>query len=195
VNRQLVHLGDAGVGVNRQLVHLGNAGVGVNRQLVHLGNAGKGQCENSLEAITKWMVALSGRLRLVRVCCGDWERICGESPTEKLGLTGVFLDPPYSAEAERDGSLYAAEDLTVAHDVRRWCLERGESPLLRIALCGYEGEGHEELVKHGWTVESWKTSGGYSNQGSQGRLNAARERIWYSPACIGAKEPAQTSMF
>jgi hypothetical protein len=140
------------------------------------------------------MVALSDRLRLVRVCCGDWERVCGESPTEKLGLTGVFLDPPYSAEAERCGSLYTVEDLTVAHDVRRWCLERGDSPLMRIALCGYEGEGHEELEAAGWSVHSWQTAGGYSSQGCVADVNRKRERIWFSLACL-TKEKPQLKMF
>jgi hypothetical protein len=135
------------------------------------------------------MLALSDRLRLVRVCCGDWERVCGPSPTEKLGLTGVFLDPPYSAEAGRDENIYAEEDLTVAHDVRRWCLERGDSPLMMIALCGYEGEGHEELARAGWSVHSWQTAGGYSSQESVGDVNRKRERIYFSPACLATETP------
>ncbi len=175
-----------------QLVHLGNAGRGVNRKLVHLGDAGRGQCQDSFEGILSWMLALADRLRLVRVCCGDWERVCGPAPTEKLGLTGVFLDPPYSAEAGRDETIYAEEDLTVAHDVRRWCLERGGSPLMRICLAGYEGEGHEELERAGWTMEAWKAKGGYSSQGSTAENNCTRERLWFSPACLG---PAQNQLF
>jgi hypothetical protein len=98
--------------------------------------------EASEPAIYEWMLALADRLRRVRVCCGDWKRVLGPSATEKIGVTGVFLDPPYSAEADRDPSIYSQEDLDVAHRVREWALEHGDNPKLRIALCGYEGE-HE----------------------------------------------------
>ena len=181
VNRQLVHLGDAGQGVNRQRVHLGRS-QGVNRPLVHLGNAGQG-VNRQLAGIYGWMQALADRLARVRVCCGDWSRVCGDSPTVKQGLTAVFLDPPYSGEAGRHNELYDKEDLTVAHDVREWCLERGGDKLLRIALCGYEGE-HEALEAAGWAVLEWKAAGGYGSQGSRGSLNAKRERVWFNKSCI-----------
>jgi hypothetical protein len=110
--------------------------------------------------------------------------VCGPTPTVKQGLTGVFLDPPYSQE-ERDGELYAIET-PVAADVRAWCLENGGNRDLRIALCGYAGEGHEELERHGWDVHEWKARGGYGSQGTgtDGRANSKRERIWFSPACV-----------
>ena len=164
----------------RQLPHLGNAGQGINRQLPHLGDAG--------QAILDQFESLSERLRGVRVASGDWTRVLGDSPTVKLGMTGVFLDPPYSAEAER-ADLYRMEDLTVAHDVRAWCIEHGGNPLLRIALCGYEGEGHDNLVERGWTVEAWKARGGYAAQSQQhDNPNARRERIWFSPACLNKQQ-------
>jgi hypothetical protein len=197
VNRQLVHLGDAGQGVNRQLVHLGDAGQGVNRQLVHLGDAGPNKILRDGVNVYSWMQALADRLARVRVCCGDWSRVCGETPTTKQGLTAVFLDPPYSGEAGRTNELYAKEDLSVAHDVRQWCLERGGDKLMRIALCGYEGE-HEALEASGWSVLAWKTSGGYgsqSSQGSQGSQNAKRERVWFSPNCIAANRLRQEVLF
>jgi hypothetical protein len=136
------------------------------------------------------MLALADRLRGVRVCCGDWLRVCGsESTTTTHGITGVFLDPPYSAEAGRNNDIYRCEDGSVAHRVREWCLERGPDPQMRIILCGYEGEGHEELERAGWRVEAWKASGGYANQNSDddsaGKINAKRERLWYSPHCFG----------
>ncbi len=174
--------------VDGQLVHLGDAGQGVNRQLVHLGDAGRGgQCEVSRAALVAWMQALADRLRLVRVCCGDWERVCGPTPTEHLGLTGVFFDPPYSSEADRDMNLYRKESGDVAHRVRAWCLERGNSPKMRIALCGYAGEGHEPLSDAGWVAVPWSTAGGYACQGSKADVNRHREVIWFSPACLGSK--------
>jgi len=127
------------------------------------------------------MQQLSDRLRRVRVCCGDWSRVCGPTVTAEHGMTGVLLDPPYSAEADRDGDLYAVEDLSIAHDVRAWCIEQQDNPLMRIALCGYEGE--HELP--GWTEIPWKAHGGYgAGKGGRGDDNKHRERIWFSPACL-----------
>ena len=175
-SRKRPHLGDAGRGVNRKLPHLGDAGMGVNRQLPHLGDAGRG------DAIFAIFAELAERLRNVRVCCGDWTRIMGESVTVKHGMTGVFLDPPYADTADRCSDLYAIDSLSVAHDVREWCIANGDNPLLRIALCGYQGE-HE--LPEGWTCMEWKARGGYGSQGdTRGRENANKERIWFSRHCL-----------
>ena len=190
VHRKLPHLGNAGTGVHRKLPHLGDAGKGVNRQLPHLGNAGTGvSCVSDLtsgtlthDSILSYMRELAERLRRVRVCCGDWSRVCGPSPTVKLGITGVFLDPPYADEAGRQGALYASDSLSVAHEVRRWAVENGDNPDLRIALCGYVGE-HEMPIS--WECLPWKARGGYGSQGTgAGRENSGRERIWFSPHCL-----------
>jgi len=181
VKRKLVHLGNAGLGVNRQLVHLGRW-QGVNRKLVHLGDAGRGN-----DGLRTWMAALANRLRYVRVCCGDWSRVCGPTPTTKLGLTGVFLDPPYSAEADRDGDLYREDSGEIAHAVREWAIARGNDPRMRIALCGYDGE---HAMPDGWTSQVWKAHGGYGSQGNgRGRANASREVIWSSPHCVPVERP------
>jgi len=184
-SRQLPHLG-AGRGINRKLPHLGNAGMGINRQRPHLGDAGMG-INRKREGIQEWFLELAGRLRNVRVCCGAWQRVMGDSVTVKHGITAVFLDPPYGAEDRED--LYRAESFTVAREVTEWCLENGSNPMLRIALCGYEGETHHALEAAGWSVIAWKARGGYGSQGddSRGRENSERERIWFSPACIGAE--------
>ena len=189
INRQLVHLGDKGQGINRQLAHLGNKGRGINRQRVHLGGAySGGQGVHSGKAMSgglyDWFNELSARLRYVRVCSGDWSRVTGPSVTFKHGLTGVFLDPPYGEEATRS-DLYRIDSHTIAHDVRQWCIDNGDNPLFRIALCGYDGE-HNALEDMGWAVEAWKAHGGYGSQGNtRGRENSTRERIWFSPACLG----------
>uniref|UniRef100_A0A6M3XKK2 Putative methyltransferase n=1 Tax=viral metagenome TaxID=1070528 RepID=A0A6M3XKK2_9ZZZZ len=186
VNRQLVHLGDQGQGVNRQRVHLGNAGQGVNRQRVHLGGhsaVGQG-INNATEAgLLAWMAALSDRLRRVRVCCGDWTRVLGPSVTEKHGLTGIFLDPPYTAKAGRDGNLYREEDPDIGHAVAAWAIEHGDNPLLRIALCGYEGEYE---IPDSWDNYEWSAGDSY---GSSASGNRHKERVWFSPACL---KPAVT---
>ena len=159
-----------------KLVHLGDAGMGVNRKRVHLGTAGMGETNGGLLA---WMQALAERLRYVRVCCGDWSRVCGSTPTMRLGTTAVFLDPPYS-EDERKPDLYSV-DGDMADDVRAWAFSVGDDPLMRVALCGYAGEHSMP----GWTEYTWKADGGYGLQGNgSGRANAEREVIWFSPHCV-----------
>ena len=69
--------------------------------------------------------------------------------------------------------------------MREWALEHGDNPLLRIALCGYEGE-HD--MPDSWECVPWKTGGGYASQGSNGSVNANKERIWFSPACLGIEK-------
>ncbi len=182
-NRKLVHLGNNGRGVNRQLVHLGNNGQGVNRKLVHLGNGRGG------DRLVDWFAALSERLRAVRVCSGDWSRVCGPSVTLKHGLTAVFLDPPYADTAGRASDLYREDCEQIAHDVREWAIEQGAHPLMRIALCGYEGE-HE--MPEDWAVHSWNAGQGFGGQAEERTMNGRLERIWFSPSCLGAP---QASLF
>ena len=176
-----------------QLPHLGDAGRGINRQLPHLGDAGTGGEEclsdrtlGTREFLFQYMNELAERLRRVRVCCGDWSRVCGPTPTVKLGITGVFLDPPYADAADRTDSLYSSDSLTVANEVREWAIAQGDDPRIRIALCGYEGE---HVMPESWECVEWKARGGYGSQGeNQARENSAKERIWFSPHCIGANQ-------
>jgi hypothetical protein len=148
------------------------------------GHDDAGTCEQRRRWLLNWFSQLRDRLRTVRVCCGDWLRVCdSHSVTTRLGLTGLFFDPPYSTEAGRDNSLYAVESGTVAHDVRAYCLERGDDPLMRICLAGYAGEGHEALEAAGWSVVAWRAAGGYGNRKGSND-NAAKERLWFSPHCL-----------
>ena len=169
-----------------QLVHLGSNGQGVNRQLVHLGSNGQGEPQARLGP---WFNALAERLRNVRVCSGDWSRVCGPSVTFKHGLTGVFLDPPYADTAERQSDLYRKDSEDVAHEVRDWAVANGDNPLLRIALCGYEGE-HE--MPPSWSVHSWSAGEGFGAQAEERSENGRRERIWFSPSCSAKR---QASLF
>ncbi len=182
--RQLPHLSRAGQGVNRQRPHLGNAGQGVNRQLPHLGDAGQGvNRANAGGGVTDYFARLAERLRNVRVCCGDFARVLGPSVTYTHGVTGVFLDPPYAAEANRTSDLYAEDCLQVAHRAREWAVANGDNPQLRIALCGYDGE---HALPDRWTCVGWYAGSGYSGQSIDteniGR-NGNRERVWFSPHC------------
>jgi len=157
-----------------QLPHLGNAGRGINRKLPHLGDAGRG--------IEEYFFTLADRLRGVRVACGDWTRVLGESVTVKHGMTGVFLDPPYRS-SEHDVQ-YAVNADGVADAVRQWAVENGDNPLLRIALCSYG----EAPCPDGWVRLRWKAQGGYGSQAkaARGRSNSKRETIDFSPHCLSA---------
>jgi hypothetical protein len=178
--QQLPHLGDAGMGINRKLPHLGNAGMGINRKLPHLGNAGRD--------LEEYFFHLSDRLRKVRVACGDWSRVLGDSVTIKHGTTGVFLDPPYSSARNQS---YAVDSAGVAGDVREWAIANGDNEFYRIALCGYDGE-HD--MPDSWGKVAWKAAGGYGSQGiGQGRENSAKETIWFSPFCL--KNKRQLELF
>jgi len=134
----------------------------------------------------EYMYTLAERLRNVRVCCGDWSRIVTPAVIFSHGVTGILLDPPYPAEANRDSRIYSNDDLEVAWRVREWALENGNDTRLRIALCGYDGiEGYDMPIN--WEKVSWKAQGGYGNQGSENE-NRFREVIWFSHSCIKPQE-------
>jgi len=165
--QRALHLGDPGMGVNRKLPHLGDPGMGVNRTAY----------------IQEQMRALANRLRDVRVACGDWARIVTPTITERFGTTGVFFDPPYADDC---AEVYGESDMAVASAVATWAQEHGDNPAYRIALCGYEGE---HTMPDDWECVAWKAAGGYGSQGSgRGRANCRRERIWFSPRCLGARQ-------
>lgn len=171
INRKRPHLGDQGQGINRQRPHLGK-GQGINRQLPHLSNQGQG--------ILEWFQALQVRLRRVRVCCGDWTRVLGDSVLRIGNVCGVVLDPPYD-HTLRNSSLYRVE-MSCSASVRQWAIEHGNEPHLRIALCGY---GQEHTMPAEWSKHMWKTKGGYGSQ-SRGKINdnSYKECVWFSPHCL-----------
>lgn len=178
--RQLVHVGNEGQGVNRQLVHVGDEGQGVNRKRERLSGFSETGV-NAREDLAAYFAELSARLRKVRVCCGDWSRVCGPSVTTKHGVTGVFLDPPYADSAKRTEKLYRKDCQQVAHEVREWAVANSEDPLMRIALCGYVGE---HTMPEDWECVPWKSAGGFSSQNKSENGNCRKERIWFSPNCL-----------
>jgi hypothetical protein len=174
------HLGDPGMGINRQLPHLSSPGSGVNRQLPHLRNQGMGEtvpggCQDRRERLLAYFLQIADRLRGVRICCGDWLRILGPSPTHHLGMTGVLLDPPYDV----DGTGYGGSSADISTAVREWAIANGDHSEMKIAVCGYVDEGH--VFPKSWECVEWKAGGGYNNSGDG--KNRKRERIWFSPSC------------
>lgn len=118
--------------------------------------------------------ALQARLRHVRVACGDWDRVTGPSVRNIGARAAVFLDPPYLGLE----GLYT-EATPVATRCAEWAREAA-SDRVRIAICGYDGD----YDLPGWDCWAWKTCGGYGNQ-SESNPNASRERVYFSPACLG----------
>ena len=214
VSRQLPFLSADGQGVNRPQARE----PGVSRQLPHIADNGKGvnhagtrapgvEDEGEYHPMTmpelrRWFRFLSARLRHVRILNGDWTRAVtgGASRTLSVrqgGVVGIFVDPPYSAEAGR-AEVYTEEDLSVAHAVREWARERGRDKDTRIVLAGYDGE-HESLAADGWRAVEWYSGGflrgGMGNTSKAGTHQQHRERLWLSPHCLGAVETGQGSLF
>ena len=168
--------------VDGHLRKAGDAGQGVNRELPHLGDGGRGMKSVEAPPLRAYMQALSVRLRDVRITCGDWKRVVTPSVIRATrggdGSVGILLDPPYTTGAD----LYGHVDADVSHAVRGWC--RTANASLRIVLCGFEDD-HDELLAQGWRKVQGKagSGSGYSTDVKAHK----RERLWLSPACLGAQ--------
>ena len=148
------------------------------RKLPHL-SAGRGDEHPRSAYIRDWIQALCLRLRDVRVTCGDWSRVVKDSVTTRHGLTGVFLDPPYTKGVMDYAAGGVGGDL--AREVRAWCAANGDNKQLRIVLCGHAGE-HDALLASGWNVRQWTARKGYALT-DEAVENSASETIWCSPHC------------
>jgi hypothetical protein len=178
LHQKIPHLGDAGHGVHRRSHRTAN----LYQQIPHLGDAGRGVHRRSHRTggmtVRDLLEEYARRLRPMRIVCGDWRRVVTPAVTQQHGTTAVFLDPPYP----NVGIRYAGGAAHVWEEAWAWAVANGDTPGLRIAICGYD-DGRP--VPPGWTVYRWKANGGYGNQGhGAGRANAARETIWFSPHCV-----------
>jgi hypothetical protein len=178
--RRRPELGNAhGRGVHRSLPAIGKPGDGVHapsrkKPLTHR-NKGMHRGGVSIDVL---FTELSDRLRHVRICCGEWDRVLGRSTLgidTAHGMTpcGVLLDPPYAHAVRGEKILYKHDDPNISTPVREWALENGDNPALRIALCGFDDE---HPMPSTWTKIAWA-----SNSSSKSR---AKERIWFSPHCL-----------
>jgi DNA adenine methylase len=132
--------------------------------------------------ISDYFLELSQRMKRVRVMCGDWKRVVRPSVTEYIGLTAIFLDPPYSIEDMTPCALYKSDAKDISKEVYTWAIENGENEQLRLAFCGYNDE---YTFPDSWAAYYWKAAGGYgAKTNGQGKLNSCRETIWFSPHCI-----------
>jgi hypothetical protein len=150
---------------------------------VHLPSLGNDRGLNGVSAppALEWCRMLRERLRNVRIACGDFERVLGDSVLGNGKNVGgrrpcaVFLDPPYSLAHRR--AVYAEESDTVAKRARDWAVAHGDDPGLLVVLCGYADE-HE--MPENWTTRHWTGSRGYAAEANQ---NRRLETIWCSPHC------------
>ncbi len=186
LRRPLPSVGGPGRGIHNKLPNVGRPSRGIHGKKLNTGSSGLGIHARGA-AVAARLAALADRLRDVRVTCGEWRRILGWSTLgidtrHGMAPTGVFLDPPYDHEV-RSKKLYSEDAPGLSAQVREWALEHGDHPLLRVALCGYEGE-HE--MPSTWRCVRWKSKGGHAN--------ADRERIWFSPHCLPV-EHAQRELF
>lgn len=137
------------------------------------------------EGLAEYFAALSDRLCRVRVCVGDWSRVTGPAVTSCIGLTGILLDPPYHGldDGGRE-KVYNHDDGEIWNEVKEWAIANGDNPLLRIALCGHEGE---HGIPDTWECVAWKGPSGYAR--AENRIkNRERERVWFSPHCLDAAQ-------
>jgi site-specific DNA-adenine methylase len=136
--------------------------------------------------IEKQFSLLQNRLRKVRMCCGDYKRLLvpliaeNNKGISKKGITGIVLDPPYDQKARE--RIYRS-DTDIFVEVRSWAIANGGKDRLRIVLCGYDQEDFS--MPPDWQSYHWSASGGMASLGEgQGKVNAKKETIWFSPNCL-----------
>lgn len=180
VSKHLPFIG-GGRGVNKQLIAL-NHGQGINRDAWN-GLDGKSR----LPALIRYFNTLSHRLRRVRICCGDWQRILTEGALSAGSTTGIFFDPPYS-ESECSEKLYRTKTGNISKKVRRWAVEHGDDPKMRIVLAGYRDE-HDHKIPATWRRHFYSAGKCYGRShlvgsGTGNDANRHKETLWFSPFCI-----------
>lgn len=177
LNRCLPKVGTPGHGIHAPTIGM-KLGHSKKKPLTHR-NKGVHRDSHREGGVVDVLLALSERLRHVRVCCGDWKRVLGRSTLgidTDHGMTpcGILFDPPYDHEL-RDKRLYREDAAGVSDEVRDWCIENGDNPALRIALCGQDGE-HD--MPASWSKVAWAST--------SSALSRSKERIWFSRYCNAA---------
>jgi len=182
--------GPWGLSEDGRLIKDAKDGLGICRGLPQTGNAGRGvnKASLSVNGVLTWFKLLALRLHRVRVASGDWSRSVGSGSLLSHGLTALFLDPPYADPDKKAEDIYRSNVVGLAEDVRKFAIENGNNPLLRIALCGYKEEHH---MPDNWTEHAWNAGQGYATATDDFK---DRERIWFSPHCLKI-ELRQGSLF
>lgn len=197
VNLRATESTKSNAGVHRKRVHLGGTGQGVHRAGLHPEAAGQGVRTGEAE-IFAYLHELAERLRYVRVCCGDWQRVVTPGALGHGATVGIFLDPPYAVDL-RDPGCYNtdAEHGDVSTAVREWAIANGDNSRYRIVLAGYDGE---HTMPADWRVVEWEAGPAYqtansAQNGNGNAVNRHKERLWLSPRCLGEPGARQMDLF
>lgn len=140
------------------------------------------------KTLREYLACLACRLADTWILCSDWTVALRHACLMRGKHVGIFLDPPYSHSTGRKRNIYDTDEPDIADAVRDWCIDHGNDPRLRIALCGLEGE-HNALEDLGWTTYAW-TSSGLQNRKQAPTSRRRQERIWFSPHCLPEGENA-----
>jgi hypothetical protein len=91
----------------------------------------------------------------------------------------VYLDPPYSFD---NRTKVYKEKTDIYRDVCDWAVANGNNPRMRVVVCGYSDD---YAFPDDWQKVNWNTGGGMSSLGdNQGKINAKREVVYFSPHCL-----------
>ena len=66
-----------------------------------------GRRRSGVESLRRLYASLAARLERVNILSGDWSGAVTPAVTTRHGITGVFLDPPYTDKSGREDRLYA----------------------------------------------------------------------------------------
>lgn len=130
---------------------------------------------------------LQARTRHVRFFLGDWHRpLLSRTQTINIGITGVFLDPPYVGTSDMySGRLDVSDPANaVPLAARAWALRFGKFKHFRIAYCGYSHH-HDDFFprgENGWIRYPWQRKNGMSKP-AEGKEREV-DMIWFSPHCL-----------
>ena len=187
--------GIAALGFQRQIPQINHSGRGIaalgfGRQVPQINHSGRGIAALGACPIHEVIARLSDRLRHVRVCSGDWSRVCGSGVSHGKHV-GIFLDPPYAATDRAD--VYTHDDAAVSIQCRDLAIScaKKHGTRARIVFAGYAGEADTDQVfaAAGWRSVAWRANGGFGNQRKAGtNENGARERLWLSPGCLSVDQ-------
>ena len=124
-----------------------------------------------------WFGELANRMSRCAILCCDWKRLAHQMDKPD---TAIFFDPPYPEK--KRSKVYTMDSWDVAGEVRDWC---GNHKGVKWIYAGYDTDCIPLANETCGTLVRWNAQGGFSNQAhKQGRINAKRECLVFSPAFV-----------
>jgi hypothetical protein len=167
--------------LTKQILETGDAPVGgVSFQVPNVRADNAVLSCNSVDELRQRLSWFSEVLKRVRFICSDWRAFQGDGVLNLAeDVTGVFLDPPYHQEANKDAYGLRTE---VAVEAARWAVSRGDDPRLAIIYCAYDGFENVVPELNAWRKVVWRAPKGFSTR-SETKRKRANEAFWLSPQC------------